>query len=97
MKEKYDDQFIEEYILKNECDRVEDIGKINQMLKLDSEIRLGINGKWGTGKTVFAHMICFLSTYNGDNLNSVMSSKFYDEFKKKIVIYFDASVDLLLN
>lgn len=97
MKEKYDDKFIEEYIQKNECNRIEDIGKINKMLKLDSEIRLGINGKWGSGKTVLSHMIRFLSTYNGDSLNSFISSNFYDELKNKIVIYFDASKEDIFN
>lgn len=91
MEEKYENKIIEEYILKDECERINDLEQINKILKFAPGIRLGINGTWGSGKTVLAHMIKILSSYEGKNTELVKISNNCDEIRSYNVIYFDAS------
>lgn len=91
MEEKYENDIIEEYIIKDECERVNDLEQINKILKFAPGIRLGINGTWGSGKTVLAHMIKILSSYDGKNTKLIEIFNNCDEIRSNNVIYFDAS------
>ena len=91
MKELYDEKTIEEYINEDKYQRVEEISKIDNILSKYPGIRLGINGKWGSGKSVVAKMMYYASNYKFNAETTANLEKKFKFLCEAETIYFDAS------
>ena len=91
MIEKIDNESIDIFLNENTVDRIRYLEMINNLLEKNEGIRLGINGKWGSGKTVLAKMIYNLSHYIYNGYNTEYFDNNLPYIRSLKTIYFDAS------
>lgn len=89
MQEKYDINTIKKYYEENKYARNKDLREIEKIVYTYQGIRLGINGGWGSGKTVLAKKIYFIQ--NDEYLKEINKEIIFPFFSTCKIIYFDAS------
>ena len=91
MNDILDDYLINEFIDDQTVNRTQYIETIEKILKNNKKIRLGINGDWGSGKTVLSKMIYNLSHHKYTGVNIEYFNDNIPYIRNLKTIYFDAS------
>lgn len=93
MLEKYNVDIIQEYILDDKYNRLNEIGEIDKLIGSYPYIKLGVNGDWGSGKSVVARMIYYAANNSFNQAATDICSKFFPNMMNgnSNIIYFDAS------
>lgn len=99
MRELYDEKTIQQHLLNDEYGRIDEIVNIDKLIGLSPNIKLGINGNWGSGKSVVARIIDYASNYQLDGeAIKYCESKFHNFMNENcFVIYYDASKEDIFN
>lgn len=93
MLEKYNVDTIQEYILDDKYNRLNEISEMDKLIGSYPYIKLGINGDWGSGKSVVARMIYYAANNTLNQAATDVCSKFFPNMMNgnTNIIYFDAS------
>lgn len=93
MLEKYDVDTIQKYILDDKYNRLNEINEIDKLIGNYPYIKLGINGDWGSGKSVVARMIYYATNnFLNQEATDACSNSFPNMMNGNTnIIYFDAS------
>ena len=99
MRELYDKDTIQKYLQEDIYIRTEEIIHIDDLIGQSTNIKLGINGDWGTGKSVIANIIYYASNSLFDeNVISTCKNLFTNFMSEdRFVIYYDASKEDVFN
>ena len=99
MRELYDKNTIQEYLLIDKYGRADEIVNIDKLIGLSSNIKIGINGNWGSGKSVVARIIDYASNFQLDGEAIKFCESKFPNFmnEHRFVIYYDASKEDIFN